>query len=130
MPPQGEAIPASVLAVLKHRWKGADPHYSSFESVFNDKDNKGRRSDPSYYHISAGKKVETNFDVLSHTEAVKLVREGAFGSLAKVQDNNAVTINEHAQHAMTDFFSEVYSAWEKYQRRIAEVEKVCPPLDD
>jgi len=41
-----------------------------------------------------------------------------------------VTINEHAQHALTDFFSEVYSAWKKYQGRIAEIEKVCPPLDD
>ena len=45
---QTKAIPASVLAILKHRWKEADPRYSPFSSVFNDKDDRGRRTDPSY----------------------------------------------------------------------------------
>lgn len=124
-----KAIPASVLAVLKHRWKDADPRCSSFEFVFNDKDDRRRRSDPSYYHIRPGKKVETDFDVLTHDEAAQLVKDGAFGSLAKMQDGGGVVINEHAQHALTDFCSEVYSAWSKYQRRIAEAERACPPMD-
>jgi hypothetical protein len=116
---QTRVIPASILAILTHRWQEADSRYSSFASVFNDKDDKGRRSHPSYYHIRPGKKVEIDFDVLANEEAAELVKEGAFGSLAKVQKDGTVTINEHAQHALTDFCSEVYSAWEKYQKRIA-----------
>lgn len=117
-----------VLAVLKHRWTEPDPRYSSFEAVFNDNDDRGRRSDPSYYHIHVGKEVQTDLDVLSHAEATLLVAQGVFGPLAKAQTGGMVTINEHAQHAFTDFCSEVYGAWAKYQRRIAEVEKVCPAI--
>src|SRR5271165_3329564 len=119
MPTKSKPIPISVLEVLKHEWRAADQAYSSFDGVFNDKDDRGRRTNPSYYHIGVGKKVETNFDVFSHAEASNLVKDGAFASLAKVQDDKSVTINEHAQHAMTDFCSEVYSAWQKYQRRLA-----------
>src|SRR5690348_10326838 len=103
---QNKTIPASVLALLKHKWQEADLAYSSFDLVFNDTNDRGRRSNTSYYHIRPGKKVETDFDVLTHDEAIQLVMEGAFGSLAKRQDDGTVTINEHAQHALTDFCSE------------------------
>jgi hypothetical protein len=129
MAKKSKPIPASVLSVLKHEWQPADPNYSSFDGQFNE-DDKGRKSEPSYYHISPGKKVETDFDVFSHAEASKLAEEGVFARLAKVQNNGTVTINEHAQHALSDFCSEVYSAWKKYQHRLAKVEKACPPLDD
>lgn len=123
-----KAIPASVLAILKHCWKEADPNYSSFDAVFNGRADKGRRDDPSYYHIRPGAKRETEFDVFDHTEAVRLVHEEVFGTMAEVQDGGRVVVNEHVQHALTDFCGEVYSAWEKYLRRIEQVENACPPL--
>lgn len=124
---KAKAIPASIFAILKVRWKEADPNYSSFDANFNGDSNRERRIDPSYYHLRPGKKIDLpDFDVLTHAEAMELVREGAFGSLAKVREGGAVAINEHAQHALTDFCSEVYSAWGKYQRRLDEAERACP----
>lgn len=106
-----KAIPASVLALLKHQWKEADPRYSAFDSVFTDANDRTRQSDPSYYHIRPGEEIEHDGDVFTHVEATELVKEGVFSCLAKVQqDGGSVTINEHAQHALTDFCSEVYSA--------------------
>jgi hypothetical protein len=115
-------IPTSVLRLLKHQWKPGDSD-SSFDSVFNDAQDKKRRKRPSYYHIRQGRKIENEFDVFTYEEACQLVREGSFGPLAVLRDEN-VTINEHAQHAMADFCSEVYSAWAKYKHRISEVETV------
>lgn len=116
-----EKIPASVLAVLKHKWVVTEG-YSAFDSVFNDREDEERRRDPSYYHIRTGKKIDFAFDQFTHAEAKSLVMEGVFGALAVSRDGGVV-INEHAQHALTDFCSEVYAAWGKYQRRLAEVEK-------
>ena len=131
MPAKSKTIPNSVLDVLKNEWQAADPAYSAFDQVFNDKtDKQSRKAHPSYYYIREGKEVETNLDVLSHAEALKLVNDGAFASLAKVQDDKSVTINEHAQHAMIDFCSEVYSAWHRYQRRLVQIQAACPSLDD
>lgn len=125
-----KTIPDSVLNLLKHRWREADSDYASFDALFNDPIDPERRTDPSYYHIRPGKEIETDFDTISHAEAMQLVNEGVFGTLAKVYEDDTVTINEHAQHALVDFCAEVYSAWVKYQQRISEVRKVSPPFKD
>lgn len=130
MPKTPKPIPSGVLNLLKHVWREADEDYSSFDAVFNDLEDKERRSDPSYYHIRPGKEVDSDFDSISHADAVKLAEQRVFGALAKMHENKVVAINEHAQHALTDFCSEVYSAWKKYQQRIAEVERVSPPFED
>ena len=119
-----DPIPASVLALLRHRWKLPDG-YSAFESVFT-RNERGRQTDPSYYMIAKGKEVEdTDWDCMSHREAVALVREGVFGETAEDQGSR-VAINEHAEHAMQDFCREVYGAWAKYRDRLQQVERACP----
>lgn len=126
-------IPASVLAILQNRWKEADPSHSAFDAAFNDADareRRERRSDPSHYLIPPDRPFDAAVDALTRAEAVSLVRGGVFGPLAKVCDNGVVAINEHAQHALVDFCSEVYAAWDKYERRIAEVRAACPPPHD
>ncbi|MER9793435.1 hypothetical protein [Mesorhizobium sp. M0213] len=118
---QVSAIPKSVLEVLGHEWK-VDEGYSAFDAVFNDREDQGRRSSPSFYHIATGKEVETDFDIFSHKEAKKLAAEHVFGSMAAVRDSG-VTINEHAQHAFEDFCHEVYGAWAKYREKLDQVER-------
>ena len=108
-----EPIPNSVLNVLKNNWKPSSDKYSSFESVFNDLEDETRRRDPGYYHIYFGDHIEHDFQVLSYDEAEKLQQEAVFGGLA-IKGKNAITINEHARHAFTDFCGDVYAAWEKY----------------
>ena len=115
-------IPESVLTILESKWK-PHPGYSAFDSVFGDNEDRQRRIDPSYCHISVGKEIEYDIDVFTHAEAKDLVKDGVFGSLA-VSRETEVSINEHAQNALTDFCSEVYAAWEKYNHRIKEVENI------
>lgn len=119
-------IPPSVLAILKHRWTEAEPSHSSFDAVFNGTAQEGRKTDPSYYHLRPGKALDNNTDVLTHAEGAGLVNEGVFGLAATVRAGGGMAINEHAQQAFTDFYNEVYAAWSKYRRKIAEVEASCP----
>lgn len=114
-----KAIPNSVLNVLKAVWKRSEG-YSSFESVFNSERDERRRK-PSYYSISKGKEIEyENWDVLTHKEAVELVRDNVFDALA-IENAEDVVINEHAQHAFTDFCSEVYDSWHKFRNRLDQI---------
>ena len=114
-----KAIPPSVLQVLGEQWKPADAQ-SVFERILNEYPD--RRSDPSFYHIHTGQEIESDFDEYTHAEVVQLVDEGAFGALA-ISRPKAVSINEHAKHALSEFCREVYAAWEKYKSRIAEIER-------
>ena len=125
-----DKIPSSVLDLLRERWKEAEPGYSGFEAVFVSKPgDDDRKRYPSYYHIAAGQKIENDFDRFSHAEALALLSDGAFGSMAKTYNPaKDVSINEHAAHAMQDFLQETYSAWNKYRRRLEEIEQACPAL--
>jgi hypothetical protein len=116
-------IPSSVLELLKYRWKLLGG-YSAFERVFKGPDDADRKTRPSYYTFRRGKEIETNLSALSHKEAKSLLEEGVFGELAIMRENEAIAINEHAQHALTDFCSEVCASWAKYLSRIEEVKRI------
>lgn len=117
-----QPIPDSVLAVLRHRWRFPDG-YSAFDSVFND--DPHRQRDPAYYAIERGAEVEQlEFQRFSHAEAIALIRDGVFGSVA-VDQGSRVMINEHAMHALDDFLCEVYAQWGKYLDRMKLVEGAC-----
>ena len=112
-------IPASVQQLLNQQWEIKD--HSTFEDIF--REDAQRREYPSYYHIRTGQEVETELDVFSYVEAKALVEENVFGNLA-ISNSGGLSINEHAQHALSDFLSEVYAAWKRYEERLAEVERV------
>ncbi len=116
-------IPPSVLALLNETWKDADPRNSAFELVFGPENKRGRIRHPSYYFIR--RHHEHRPYALRYDEAASLCASGALGSAAKATDG-IVVINEHAQHALFDFCSEVYAAWGKYQKRLADLERYCP----
>ena len=128
--PAPAAIPGSVLELLRQKLKEADPKYSPFESIFSNWfEEDDRKTYPSYYSIPAGKKVEWDFENFSHAEALALIDSGAFGNVAMAYGpTKHVSINEHAAHAMQDFLQETYSAWNKYRRRLEEIEQACPAL--
>ena len=112
------SIPTSVLNLLRQEWKIDD--HSTFEDNF--REDIQRQNKPSYYNIWVGRKVENDFDVFSHLEAKFLVDQNVFGPLA-TSDSKGVILNEHAQHALSDFLSEAYTAWKRFEERLAEVER-------
>jgi hypothetical protein len=114
------AIPDSVLNLLRKRWRLPEG-YSAFD-IFNDPQQPDRQRDPSFYFIRTGQNVaDLDFDVFSHAEAAAMINDEAFGHTA-AQTSEWVALNEHAQHAMQDFCSEVYEAWAKFEERIRLVQ--------
>lgn len=115
-------IPKSILHLLSEPWR-VEGEYSHFDAVFA---KEKRRIDPSYYVIHVGTKVETDMDTFSHDDAMALAADDAFGTNARTRESGNVVINEHAQHALVDFCSDVYAAWKKYQDRLQQIEAACP----
>jgi hypothetical protein len=108
-------IPESVLKLLALEWRPTGGH-SSFDSVFNDeRGSYRRRADPSYYMHRPDNPDANNG--LKHAEVVALVADGVLLDHRTV-DGTHIRINEHEQHALNDFCSEVYDAWRKFQARI------------
>jgi hypothetical protein len=141
-------IPDSVLKLLRHRWKVAEPDYSAFQSVFDppfepfgddpeaeQRDRhaalvRNRRLDPSCYYtpIDGPRSIEAIAGfIFTHPEAVALICDAVFGTAAE-DEGSRIVINEHAQHALEDFCQEVYGAWAKYLDRLARIERACPPI--
>ncbi len=119
------AIPASVLALLKHQWVKPDG-YSAHAAVFERYPD--RRSRPAYYVYRKG----TDFNGwgnVTHAEAVWLVRDNVFPGLM-LDDGRGISVNEHAQHALDDFCRDVYGAWAKFQARLLEIQIACPRMAD
>jgi hypothetical protein len=109
-----KTIPKSVLKMLEQQWKPTDG-YSAF-----DMSTKRRPTDPSYYIIRND--VEPSSVSFTYDEVKKLDAEGALGGFVKDHGNGkSFAVNEHAVHAMQDFCSEVYDAWNKYQARIRSI---------
>lgn len=109
----GGPIPKSVLALLAERWK--TDYTTSFESVFYSY--PVRRVDPSFYFFRE-ESPDQDVNGLTQSEVEKLVSDGVFGGEA-IPNSGFIAVNEHAQHALLDFCQEVYSGWDKYQRRLA-----------
>ncbi|PWS37791.1 hypothetical protein DFH01_00265 [Falsiroseomonas bella] len=56
---------------------------------------------------------------ITHAEADALLKAGVLPGLAKPRENGGLWLNEHAAHALSDFGSDVYAAWEKLRGRLA-----------
>jgi hypothetical protein len=109
-----KTIPKSVLKMLEQQWKPTEGH-SAFDTSM-----QRRPTDPSYYHVRND--VEVSMVSLTYDEAKKLDAEGALGDFVKDHGNGkSVAVNEHAVHALMDFCSEVYDAWNKYQDRLRRI---------
>jgi hypothetical protein len=111
-----DLIPASVLALLGHKWRGTSG-YSAFDSVIED--TRDRLHNPSYYQFSYGRPDDDN-NGMTWRDTKAVIADGVYGANFRVRDEH-VAVNEHAQHALTDFCSEVYDAWAKYKKRLASI---------
>jgi hypothetical protein len=118
-----KTIPQVVLDLLKTPWVGSKG-YSAFESHFREDD---RSTDPSYYIFHSDRPDERAFfgEGLSWREAKALVDAQVFGQLAVIHPRS-IAVNEHVEHALKDFCNEVYDAWNRYQERLTEAERICP----
>lgn len=122
-----KTIPKSVSAMMTHQWK--TNWTDAFELIFNPDDEYYRRRifDPPYYiyrRADVG-----NEDVFSYKEAIAFaqdLRKAGF----RVSENELANaaINEHVQHAYSDFMGEVYKAWDKFTDRLELVERAGRPL--
>jgi len=121
-------IPASVRDLLQHRWdQGGWKAHTIFLNADDD-----RKQRPSNYFIQPGDKAMQNGPMFgppfSYKDAEKLIEDGVFGSTAGVGTKN-IWINEHSQHAFTDFMCEVYKAWTDYQQKLQDIVSAAYELD-
>jgi hypothetical protein len=123
-----------VRALLRGRRAPHTDGYSAFDDVFHGHRDSGwaslssveyhrrRQIDPSYCNILPD---GPEWFGISHPEAQALLRDAVFDGVAEDQ-GNCITINEHAVHALDDFWCEVYAAWAKYLDRLALARQACP----
>ena len=107
-----KSIPRSLIDLLGQRWQ-APSSYSSFHSNFSDND-RDRQARPSRYIHRPDTSRYVNG--LKHAEVRALVADGVLTNDWRGH-GDAIAINEHQQHALCDFCSEVYDAWDKFQAR-------------
>jgi hypothetical protein len=56
-------------------------------------------------------------------QAAALVREGVFANCA-ADWGDVVVISDQAHYALLELFTEMHEAWQKYERRLSDIEKV------
>lgn len=117
------AVPASVRALLAHKWKFPQPPFSHFRSQFcegaTERDLRERRMRPSYDILHDADADARANGVCNIAEARALIADGVLDGLAR-DHGKQVTVNEHAVHALSDFCQTVQDAWELCQRRLQE----------
>ncbi|MES0125893.1 hypothetical protein NKL05_27895 [Mesorhizobium sp. C420B] len=108
-----DAIPTPILDMLKEEWRKADDS-PAFDYPF-----QRRANDPSFYAYRRDDPKHDNNGVRTE-EVSKLAKLPMFDGLIR-ETKEGFSFNEHAQHALTDFCSEVYTAWAKCAERLGEV---------
>lgn len=106
-------IPPVILKILANEWcplKG----YSSFDMTM-----KMRPHDPSYYCFYKNSPYEINYS-FTNKEAILLTELPMLEGLIFEYEKH-IALNEHAQHALSDFCSEVYDCYRKLQKRIKSI---------
>lgn len=116
------AIPQALLDLLSHAWQRTGG-FSEFEQSY------GMRSRPlERYGHEAG---VTNLDSAFTTEEVEgLVEAGMLDGVAE-RRNGSYRVITHAEHAVADFCSEVYEAFDRLTARMETIraengEANCP----
>lgn len=108
-------IPPALLKLLEQAWR-VEQGYQAWDAAWNR--NAGERQrDPSGYVLRKGS-AEPN--PITHAEAAALLEAGFLAGLAKPMEGGGLWLNEHAAHAISDFGSDVYAAWQKLRQRLAQ----------
>lgn len=115
-------IPSAVLELLRQRWKPTEEGYSSFESQWNERENsKERQSRPSFYIYQKSTGDSANgFQALKLAEVKALAKLDAFAPMI-LEKSESYAVNEHLEHAIADFCSQVYDAFDQLQQRAEEI---------
>jgi hypothetical protein len=112
-------IPPAILKMLgENEWIPTEGH-SLFEQVWGDGADdyhRERQRDPAFYYFLKRDLADDNNGV-SGKEVEALSSLALFKGLIDAQPEH-FAFNEHAQHALTDFCSEVYDAYRKLQARL------------
>lgn len=104
-------IPKALLDLMLHEWK-REKTYSAFESNFE----ADRIQDPSFYaHLKDGSESFASPLTIEDVEA--LINSGVLDGL-HIDHKTSIAVNEHAEHAITDFASDVYKSWDRLQARL------------
>lgn len=116
-----QEIPDGVAKLLRHPWSSADGR-SAFEVVREIA--KERWRDPSFYF---SRKDHGPANALDYEDMAGLVAVPELSGLVGDRGDHCV-MNEHAEHALSDFCSAVYDEWEKCRSRLAEI-PLTKPID-
>jgi hypothetical protein len=112
-------IPPAILKMLGDNECRPTEGHSLFDQVWGDEANghhRERQRDPSFSYFLKRDLAENNNGV-SGKEVEALSGLAMFKGLIDAQPEH-FAFNEHAQHALTDFCSEVYDAYRKLQERL------------
>lgn len=110
-------IPAALRKLLDHAWM-RNEKYSPFLSNYED-----RRREPSFYIYQ--KQRPNDGQVFTIAELEALANDGVLDGLVTDYENT-VAVNEHAEHAISDFCSTVYRAWDELEARLDAVRRRAP----
>lgn len=111
-----QPIPGAVLRLLVQAWQRTNG-ISEFEAGFS----AGQPSAERYVHAAKSDNPESAF---SFVEIEDLLSSGIFDGLSHGSDC-LVAVNVHAEHALADFCSEVYEAWDRLQDRLEAARAVA-----
>lgn len=112
-----DTMPKPILAMLEEVWKETD----GFSIYQHNRERKGKNA--SVYLYSKDEPDHDNNGVRTH-EVASMADLPAFNGLIK-KNSKGFAFNEHAQHALTEFCSDVYEAWRKCSKRLDEVRDEC-----
>ena len=116
-----QPIPAQVLQLLAQAWQRPGG-VSEVEAGFA----AAQPSADRYLHEKQRDNPDSAFRVV---EIEDLVASGLFEGLSSSTDG-AFTVNVHAEHAVADFCSEVYEAWDRLQGRLEAARAVAARTSD
>lgn len=111
-----QPIPVQVLQLLKQAWQRPNG-VSEFEAGFTATKPSAER----YVHVDQRDNPDSAF---RHDEIDDLVASGVFEGLVTAI-GGGVAVNVHAEHALADFCSEVYEAWDRLQDRLEAARAVA-----
>jgi hypothetical protein len=103
------------------RFKWLKPDAGDFDDVFSDRE---RAVDPSYYIYRPGED-RNEICPFTYDELKALAQAGVLGDGWYRDENGAISVNEHVQHALLIFLGEGSKAWKDYENRRDQAIQAC-----